>query len=218
MGQKVHPLGFRIGVTEDWSSRWYANKKLFRELLIEDHKIRQFIKDKYRFAGIPKVEIERTRKEVRVILHAARPGLIIGRKGAEVDKLREELEDLILRTVSVNIIEVKNPDTSAMLAGETIADALLKRQAFRRVMRMRAEAIRQAGAQGVKIELSGRLGGAEMHRREKWIEGSIPLHTLQSRIDYGFTEAYTTYGAIGIKVWIYKGQYGEGEVTHGHDA
>lgn len=217
MGQKVHPLGFRIGIVEDWSSRWYAGKKLFGDLLIEDQKIRRFILGKYRFAGIPKVEIERTREEVKVILHAARPGLIIGRKGAEVDKLREELEDLIQRRVSVNIIEVKNPDTSAQLAGEAIADALLKRQAFRRAIRMRAESVMQAGARGVKIELSGRLGGAEMSRREKIILGSIPLQTLQSNVDYGFAEAFTTYGAIGIKVWIYKGQYDE-ETADGADA
>jgi len=217
MGQKIHPLGFRIGITEDWSSRWYASKKVYGELLLEDHKIRKFIKEKYRFAGVPKVEIERTREEVKVILHAARPGLIIGRKGAEVDKLREELVDLILRRVSVSIIEIKNPDTSAQLAGEAIADSLLKRQAFRRVIRMRAESVMKAGAQGVKIQLAGRLGGAEMSRCEKCIEGSIPLHTLQSRIDYGFTEARTTYGIIGIKVWIYKGQYDEG-ATDGSNA
>ena len=217
MGQKVHPLGFRIGIVEDWRSRWYAGKKVFGGLLIEDHKIRSFVKSKYRFAGIPTIEIERTREEVKVILHAARPGLIIGRKGAEVDKLREELEDLIHRRVSVNIIEVKNPDTSAQLACEGIADSLLKRQAFRRVLRMRAEAIMQAGALGVKIELAGRLGGAEMGRREKMILGSIPLQTIQSHVDYGFTEAFTTYGAIGIKVWIYKGQYDE-EAADGPDA
>jgi len=217
MGQKVHPLGFRIGIVEDWRSRWYASKKVFGDLLIEDQKVRRYIEGKYRFAGIPKIEIERTREEVKVILHAARPGLIIGRKGAEVDKLREELEDLTLRRVSVNIVEIKNPDTSARLAAEAIADALLKRQAFRRVMRMRAESVMQAGALGVKIELGGRLGGAEMSRREKQIMGSIPLQTLQSHIDYGFSEARATYGIIGIKVWIYKGQYSE-EDTDGADA
>ena len=217
MGQKVHPIGFRIGITEDWRSRWYAGKKLFGVLLIEDHRIRSYIKDKYRFAGIPKIEIERTREEVKVILHSARPGLIIGRKGAEVDKLREELEDLTDRRVNVNIIEIKNADTSAQLAAEGIADALLKRQAFRRVMRMRCESVMQAGALGVKIELEGRLGGAEMSRREKQIMGSIPLQTLQSNIDYGFTEARATYGIIGIKVWIYKGQYSE-EDADGADA
>jgi len=217
MGQKVHPLGFRIGIVEDWRSRWYAGKKIFGDLLIEDEKIRRYIDGKYRFAGIPKIEIERTREEVKVILHAARPGLIIGRKGAEVDKLREELEELTLRRVSVNIVEIKNPDTSARLAAEAIADALLKRQAFRRVMRMRAESVMQAGALGVKVQLAGRLGGAEMSRREKQIMGSIPLQTLQSHIEYGFAEARTTYGIIGIKVWIYKGQYSE-EDTDGADA
>jgi len=217
MGQKVHPLGFRIGIVEDWRSRWYAGKKIFGDLLIEDEKIRRYIDGKYRFAGIPKIEIERTREEVKVILHAARPGLIIGRKGAEVDKLREELEELTLRRVSVNIVEIKNPDTSARLAAEAIADALLKRQAFRRVMRMRAESVMQAGALGVKVQLAGRLGGAEMSRREKQIMGSIPLQTLQSHIEYGFAEARTTYGIIGIKVWIYKGQYSE-EDADGADA
>ena len=217
MGQKTHPYGFRVGITEDWNSRWYASKKVFGTLLIEDFKIRRFIKDKYRFAGIPKVEIERTREEVKVVLHAARPGLIIGRKGSEVDKLREELEELTGRRVAVNIIEVKDADTCSMLAGEAIADSLLKRQAFRRVIRMRAENIMQAGARGVKIQLSGRLGGAEMSRCEKLSIGSVPLQTLQSNIDYAFTEALMTYGLIGIKVWIYKGQYDE-EMAHGADA
>jgi small subunit ribosomal protein S3 len=218
MGQKVNPIGFRVGITEDWKSRWYANKKVFPVLLVEDYKIRRFIKDNYRFAGIPRVEIERIREEVKVTLHAARPGLIIGRKGSEVDKLREQLEELTSRKVVVNIVEIKNPDASAMLAAEAIGDALLKRQAFRRVIRMRSEAIMQNGAMGVKIQLSGRLGGAEMSRQEKHIVGSIPLQTLMSNIDYGFSEAFTTYGAIGIKVWIYKGQYHEEGAADGHDA
>ncbi|MBN2582711.1 MAG: 30S ribosomal protein S3 [Planctomycetes bacterium] len=217
MGQKINPVGFRTGIVEDWKSRWYAGKKIYGDLLIEDSRIRKFVKDNYRYAGIPRVEIERTREEVKVLLHTARPGLIIGRKGAEVDKLREQLEELTGRRVAVTIQEIKNADTSALLVGEAIADALLKRQAFRRVMRMRAESVMQAGALGVKIQLSGRLGGAEMSRCEKQSIGSIPLQTLQSNIDYGFTEAYTTYGAIGIKVWIYKGQYEEG-AADGHDA
>jgi small subunit ribosomal protein S3 len=217
MGQKINPIGFRTGIVEDWKSRWYAGKKIFGDLLIEDSRIRKFVKDNYRYAGIPRVDIERTREEVKVVLHTARPGLIIGRKGAEVDKLREQLEELTGRRVAVSIQEIKNPDTSALLVGEAIADALLKRQAFRRVMRMRAESVMQAGALGVKIQLSGRLGGAEMSRCEKQIMGSIPLQTLQSNIDYALTEAYTTYGAIGIKVWIYKGQYEEG-AADGHDA
>ncbi|NIA21428.1 MAG: 30S ribosomal protein S3 [Anaerolineaceae bacterium] len=217
MGQKVNPIGFRVGIVEDWRSRWYASKKLYPELLIEDNRIRTFIKTNYRYAGIPKIEIERTREEVKVILHAARPGLIIGRKGAEVDKLREQIEDLTGRRVVVSIQEIKNPDSSGQLVAEAIADSLLKRQAFRRVIRMRIESVMQNGALGVKIELAGRLGGAEMSRREKQIKGSIPLQTLQSNIDYGFTEARTTYGTIGIKVWIYKGQYEE-ETADGHDA
>jgi len=217
MGQKINPIGFRTGIVEDWKSRWYAGKKIFGDLLIEDSRIRKFVKDNYRYAGIPRVDIERTREEVKVVLHTARPGLIIGRKGAEVDKLREQLEELTGRRVAVSIQEIKNPDTSALLVGEAIADALLKRQAFRRVMRMRAESVMQAGALGVKIQLSGRLGGAEMSRCEKQIMGSIPLQPLQSNIAYALTEAYTTYGAIGIKVWIYKGQYEEG-AADGHDA
>jgi len=217
MGQKINPIGFRTGIVEDWKSRWYAGKKIFGDLLIEDSRIRKFVKDNYRYAGIPRVDIERTREEVKVVLHTARPGLIIGRKGAEVDKLREQLEELTGRRVAVSIQEIKNPDTSALLVGEAIADALLKRQAFRRVMRMRAESVMQSGALGVKIQLSGRLGGAEMSRCEKQSMGSIPLQTLQSNIDYALTEAYTTYGAIGIKVWIYKGQYEEG-AADGHDA
>lgn len=218
MGQKVNPIGFRIGIAEDWRSRWYAGKKVFSELLVEDHKVRRFVKQNYRFAGITKVEIERTREEVKVILNCARPGLIIGRKGAEVDKLREQLEDLTMRRVVVNIIEVKQPDLSAQLVAESIGDALLKRQAFRRAIRMRTEAVMQAGARGVKVEMSGRLGGAEMSRREKQIVGSIPLQTLMSNVDYGFAEAMTTYGVIGIKVWIYKGQYDEEGSADGHDA
>jgi small subunit ribosomal protein S3 len=217
MGQKINPTGFRVGIVEDWKSRWYAGKKIYGDLLIEDSRIRKFVKDNYRYAGIPRVEIERTREEVKVVLHTARPGLIIGRKGAEVDKLREQLEELTSRRVAVSIQEIKNPDSSALLVGEAIADALLKRQAFRRVMRMRAESVMQSGALGVKIQLSGRLGGAEMSRCEKQSMGSIPLQTLQSNIDYALTEAFTTYGAIGIKVWIYKGQYEEG-AAHGHDA
>lgn len=217
MGQKVHPRGFRIAISEDWSSRWYAGKRVFGELLIEDQHIRQYVKDNYRYAGVARIEIERTREEVKVILHSARPGLIIGRKGAEVDKLRGELEDLTSRRVTVNIIEIKNPDTSAQLVAESIADSLLKRQSFRRIMRMRCESVMQANAEGVKIELGGRLGGAEMSRREKQILGSIPLHTLMSEIDYGFAEARTTYGVIGVKVWIYKGQY-EQESDHGANA
>ncbi len=217
MGQKVHPTGFRIGITENWSSRWYAGKDVFPFLLVEDQKIRDYVNDKYHYAGIPRIEIERTREEVKVILHSARPGLIIGRKGAEVDKLQDELMDLTGRRVTVNIVEIKNPDTSAQLAAEAIADALLKRQSFRRVMRMRTESIMQAGARGVKVELGGRLGGAEMGRREKRILGSIPLQTLRSHVDYGFAEARTTYGTIGVKAWIYKGEYEE-EAGDGADA
>jgi small subunit ribosomal protein S3 len=217
LGQKVHPVGFRVGVTEEWRSRWYAPKAAFAEFLIEDQKIRKFIDDRLNrqppYAGVPKVEIERTRNEVKVMLYTARPGLVIGPKGAEVDKLRESLEDLIDRKINLNIIEVKNPDTDATLIAEAISEQLKKRAAFRRVMKMRLEAAMAAGAKGVKIMCSGRLGGAEMARRETQIRGSIPLHTLQANVDYGHATCRTTYGTIGIKVWLYRGRYGEeGEI------
>jgi small subunit ribosomal protein S3 len=213
MGQKVHPLGFRVGITEDWRSRWFAPKSAFGEFLIEDFKIRKLLHEKLNrqppFAGVSKVEIERTRNEVKVVLSTSRPGMVIGPKGAEVDKLKESLEELIDRKVSVNIKEIKNPDLDAQLIAMGIADQLKKRASFRRVMKMRCEASMQSGALGVKIICSGRLGGAEMSRTETQKMGSIPLHTLQAHVDYGFAEAYTTYGAIGIRVWLYKGKYGE---------
>lgn len=213
MGQKINPIGFRIGITEDWRSRWYAPKAAFAEFLIEDQKIRKFVDDRLNrkppYAAVAKVIIQRTRDEVRVFLHTARPGLVIGPKGAEVDRLREALEDMIERRINLNIVEIKAPDTDATLVAEAISEQLKKRGAFRRVMKMRAESVMAAGAQGVKILCKGRLGGSEMARREMQIRGSIPLHTLQAHVDYGFTTCRTTYGSIGIKVWIYHGRYGE---------
>lgn len=213
MGQKVHPLGFRVGITEDWRSRWFAPKAAYSEFLIEDQKIRNFIDDRLNrqppYAAVSRVEIERTRNEVKVLLATARPGLVIGPKGAEVDKLREALEDLIDRKINLNILEVKNPDGNAKLIAEAISEQLKKRAAFRRVMKMRVDAAMAAGALGVKVTLSGRLGGAEMARRETQIRGSIPLHTLQAHVDYGTATCRTTYGAIGVKVWLYLGRYGE---------
>jgi len=214
MGQKVNPLGFRIGITEDWKSRWYATKQAYGEFLGEDYRLRKFIDKKLNrrppFAAISDILIERTREEVRITLRTARPGLVIGPKGAEVDKLREEIEDLIKRKVGpVTVIEVKNPDLNAQLVAEAIAEQLKKRASFRRVLKQRAEATMQAGAKGIKMVVSGRLGGAEIARSEQSVTGSIPLTTLQANVDYGYAIAFTTYGTIGIKCWIFRGMYGE---------
>ena len=209
MGQKVHPIGFRTGITEPWRSRWYANKKEFRVLLLEDFKVRKFLKTKYRAAAISKVEIERTRDEVKVILHSARPGVIIGRKGQEVDRLQDELQELLGRKVNLKIEEVSRPEIQAQLVAEDIADQLTKRAAFRRTLKRSLDTTMDAGARGVKIQLSGRLGGAEMSRCEKAIAGSMPLSTLRAKIDYGFCEAPTAQGNIGIQVWVNQGMYEE---------
>ena len=214
MGQKINPLGYRIGITEDWKSKWYAPKAAFSEFLGEDFRIRKYIDEKLNrkppFAAVSDILIERTREEVRITIKTARPGLVIGPKGAEVDKLREELEDLIKRKVGpVTVIEIKNPDLNAQLVGEAIAEQLKKRASFRRVLKQRAEATMQAGAKGIKMVVSGRLGGAEIARSEMSVVGSIPLTTLQANVDYGYAIAYTTYGTIGVKCWIYRGIYGE---------
>lgn len=213
MGQKTNPIGFRTGITLDWKSRWYAPKAAFGEFLVEDHKIREYVDKKLNrqppYAGVTRVEIERTRNEVRVVLHTARPGLVIGPKGAEVDKLREQLEELIDRKISLNVVEIKNPDVDAQFVAEGIAEQLKKRGSFRRVMKMKCDATMQAGAKGIRIVCSGRLGGAEMARQERQSRGSIPLQTLQANVDYGLAVAMTTYGTIGVKVWIYRGVFGE---------
>ena len=209
MGQKVHPTGFRTGITEPWKSRWYASKKDFKDLLLEDVKVRKFLKTKYRAAAIPKVEIERTRDEVKVILHCARPGVIIGRKGQEVDRLQEELQQLLGRRVNLKVEEVSRPEIQAQLIAEDIADQLTKRAAFRRTLKRALDTTMDAGARGVKIQLAGRLGGAEMSRCEKAIAGSMPLSTLRAKIDYGFCEAPTAQGNIGIQVWVNQGMYEE---------
>jgi len=220
MGQKIHPIGFRIGITEPWRSRWYAPKRTFGQLVVEDEKIRVFIKANYGFAAVSKVEIERTREEVKVILHSARPGLIIGRKGSEVDKLREQLEELTGRRITVNIIEITKPELAAQLVAEAVAQQLEKRAAFRRAMKQAVDATMGAGAKGIKIRTAGRLGGAEMHRSEVTDRGSVPLQMLSAHIDYGFAQAYCTYGVIGVKVWIYLGPYAkkEEEAADGPDA
>lgn len=213
MGQKINPIGFRIGITEDWRSRWFAPKAAYAEFLIEDQRIRAYVDKKLNrqppYAAVARVEIERTRDEVKVLLHTARPGLVIGAKGAEVDKLKNELEDLVDRKINLNIIEIKEPDLDATLIAESISEQLKKRSGFRRVMKMRADAAMQAGARGIKVMCKGRLGGAEMARKETQTRGSVPLHTLQAHIDYGVATCRTTYGSIGIKVWLYRGRYGE---------
>lgn len=213
MGQKCNPVGFRTGITEGWQSRWYAPKGAFGTFLVEDERIRRYVErelnEKPPYAGVAKIEIERTRDEVKVILHTARPGLVIGAKGAEIDKLREKLEDLIERRVNVSINEIKNPDLNSRLIGLNISEQLKKRVSFRRLMKQKAEATMQAGAKGVKIVLSGRLGNAELARTEKLMLGSIPLQTLQANVDFSIVHAVTTVGSIGIKVWVYKGMYGD---------
>lgn len=220
MGQKVRPTGFRVGITENWQSRWYASKQEFGRLLVEDQRIRAFIKREYEFAGIPKIEIERDRERVHVFLHTARPGVIIGRKGAKVDKLKDDLQKICGREVKLEIREITNPEVNAQLVAESVAQQLLKRAAFRRVMKTAIKTARDKGALGIRIQVSGRLGGAEMARCESFSEGKIPLQTLQANIEYGFAEAFTTYGTIGVKVWIYHGPYQmqDGGMTHGAHA
>ncbi len=209
MGQKVNPIGFRVGIMEGWKSRWYASKQEFRELLMEDRKLRKYIKTKFKYAGVPKIEIERTRDEVKIILHAARPGIIIGRKGQEVERLQEELQALIGRRINIKIEEVTRPEIFAQLVAEDISEQLSKRASFRRTMKRASETSMEAGAKGIKIQLAGRLGGAEMARREKQTSGSMPLSTLRAKIDYGFAEAATAQGNIGVQVWINQGMYEE---------
>jgi len=216
MGQKVNPVGFRTGVMVGWKSRWYASKKEFSDLLIEDQKLRRFVKTKYRYAGIPKVEIERTRDEVKVVLFTARPGIIIGRKGQEVERLQAELQQLVGRRINIKIEEVGRPEIEAQLVAEDIAEQLGKRSSFRRTMKRAIEQTMEAGAKGIKVQLAGRLGGSEMARREKQIAGSIPLSTLRAKIDYGFTEAKTAQGHIGVQVWVNQGMYQEDD--NGADA
>ncbi|HAY80111.1 MAG TPA: 30S ribosomal protein S3 [Planctomycetaceae bacterium] len=222
MGQKVNPISYRTGVVIGWKSRWYASKQDFADLLLEDQKIRKFIKNhpkktQYRNAGIDKIEIERTRDEVKVVLHVARPGLIIGKKGQEVELLQEELQNLIGRVVNLKIEEISRPELRAQLVAEEVAQQLQKRSSFRRTMKRAMEQTMDAGAKGIKIQLAGRLGGAEMARREKQISGSIPLSTLRAKIDYGFTEAKTAQGHIGVQVWINNGMY-TGDASDGSDA
>jgi small subunit ribosomal protein S3 len=211
MGQKVRPTGFRTGIMLDWQSTWFAGKADFAELLVEDQKIRERVNKKYGRSGISKVRIERTREKVVVYIHSARVGMIIGKKGQEVDKLTKDLEDLTHRHIEVKTMEVNRPEVDAQLVAEDIADQLEKRQSFRRTMKKAMDQTMEGGARGVRLQLSGRLGGSEMARCEKSMLGSIPLSTLRARIDYGFAEAKTAQGHIGVKVWINNGDFLETE-------
>lgn len=204
MGQKIHPTGFRLGTTTDHTTRWYSDKQ-YSELVGEDVKIRQYLTTTLERAGISSIEIERRSERVTIFLHAARPGIVIGRSGAEAERVRGELEKLTGKQIQLNILEVKNPEADAQLVAQGIAEQLSARVAFRRAMRKGLQGAQRAGAKGIRIQVSGRLGGAEMSRSEFYREGRVPLHTLRANIDYGFYEAKTTFGRIGVKVWIYKG-------------
>ena len=206
MGQKMHPHGLRVGVIKDWSSKWYADSKNFSDYLVEDHKIREYVKKKLFVSGISKIEIERTPKFVKVNVYTAKPGLVIGKGGNYAETLKNELVKMINKDVNLNIVEVKNIDTDAQLVAENIANQLERRISFRRAMKQCMQKAMKSGALGIKTAVSGRLGGADMARTEFYKEGTIPLQTLRADIDYGFHEADTTYGKIGVKVWIYKGE------------
>jgi small subunit ribosomal protein S3 len=205
MGQKTHPIGYRLGYNYTWSSRWYADKD-YAKLLHQDIKIRKMVKQRLYHAGVAKVEIERSGDQTRVIIHTARPGIIIGRKGAEVDKLKASLEKEYAGQVYINVKEIKKPELDAQLVSENVATQLEKRVAFRRAMKRSVQSALRLGAQGIKIMIAGRLGGAEIARTEWYREGRVPLHTLRAEVDYGFAEAHTTMGQIGVKTWIYKGE------------
>ena len=206
MGQKVNPHGLRVGVIKNWDSRWFVADKDFGDNIVSDYKIRQYVKNKLQSAGVPKIEIERDSARVRVFIQCAKPGVVIGFHGAEIEKLRAELEKMVGRPVVVNVIEIKNPDINAQLVAESICAQLEKRVSFRRAMKLAIGRTMRLGAKGIKVSCSGRLGGAEIARTEHYHEGTIPLQTLRADIDYGFYEANTTYGKIGVKVWIYKGE------------
>ena len=206
MGQKVNPHGLRVGVIKDWDSRWYARPDKVGDLIVEDHKIREYLKKNLYSAGVPTIEIERDSAKVRVFIHCARPGVVIGKGGQEIEKLRASVEKLIGKPVALSIVEVRTPDTNAQLVAENIAQQLEKRIGFRRAMKNAIGRAMRMGARGIKVKCSGRLGGAEIARSEAYHEGTIPLQTLRADIDYGFAEAATTYGRIGVKVWIYKGE------------
>ena len=206
MGQKVNPHGLRVGVIKNWDSRWFVADKDFGDTIVSDYKIREYVKTKLQGAGVPRIEIERDAARVRVFIQCAKPGVVIGFHGSEIEKLRAELEAMVGRPVVVNVIEIKNPDINAQLVAESIAAQLEKRVSFRRAMKLAIGRTMRLGVKGIKVACSGRLGGAEIARSEHYHEGTIPLQTLRADIDYGFWEANTTYGKIGVKVWIYKGE------------
>ncbi len=206
MGQKINPHGLRVGVIKDWDAKWYADKRDYAGLLKEDREIRNHVKEKMFDAGISRVIIERAANRLKLDVHTARPGMVIGRGGSVVEALRNDLENLTGKSVQINVVEVDNPEMNAQLVAENIAAQLLRRVSFRRAMKQSLNRAMRMGAEGFKVQSSGRLGGAEMARREGYSEGSVPLHTLRANIDYGFAEANTTYGKIGVKVWINKGE------------
>ena len=206
MGQKVDPRGFRVGVISDWNSKWYADTKHFGDYVVEDHKIREYVKKKLYASGISKIEIERTQRFVKVNIFTAKPGIVIGKGGALAENLKVDLEKMIGKQVNLNIVEVKDVDINAQLVAENVAGQLERRISFRRAMKQCMQRTMKAGALGIKIAVSGRLGGADMARTEFYKDGTVPLQTLRADIDYGFAEANTTYGKVGVKVWIYKGE------------
>lgn len=226
MGQKINPHGMRVGVIKDWHSRWYSDKN-FADQLLEDYKVRKHIKNKLYTAGISSIEIEKAANRVRITINTAKPGMVIGKGGSGVEQLKDELEDMIDKKITINVVEVKNPDIDAQLIAENIANQLERRISFRRAMKQSISRAMKSGAEGIKTMVSGRLGGSEIARTEWYHEGTIPLQTIRADIDYGFAEAYTTYGKIGVKVWVYKGQVlpvkdsqneGEGGKTKNVDA
>ncbi len=206
MGQKVNPVGFRVTVTKDWLSKWYADKKEYAPLLLQDIEVRDFVKKKLESAAVPRITIERYANRARITIFTARPGIVIGRKGAEIDKLKEELATMTGKEIYVDMVEVKTPEIDAQLVAENVALQLERRISFRRAMKKSVQTAMDFGAQGIKIACGGRLGGAELARREKYRQGKIPLHTLRADIEYGFAEAHTVYGKIGVKVWLCKGE------------
>ena len=206
MGQKVNPHGLRVGVIKDWDSRWYAKNEKVGDLLVEDYNLRKYLKKRLYSAGVPKIEIERDNAKVKIYVHCSRPGIVIGKGGEDIEKLRLELEKKLGKSVALNIVEVRNPDMDAQLVAENIAQQLEKRIAFRRAMKNAMGRAMRMGALGIKVQASGRLNGAEIARTEQYHDGTIPLQTLRADIDYGFAEAATTYGRIGVKVWLYRGE------------
>ena len=206
MGQKVNPHGLRVGVIKDWDSRWYARKDVFGDTLVEDYNLRKMLKKQLAAAGVPKIEIERDASKVRIHIHCAKPGMVIGQKGSEIEKLRTQCEAMLKKPVVINVVEVRQPDLNAQLVAENIAQQLEKRVSFRRAMKLCIGRSMKLGAKGIKTQVSGRLGGAEIARTAQYHDGTIPLQTLRADIDYGFAEAATTYGRIGVKVWLYRGE------------